>query len=84
MTLHPTLLLSIGTLAYHDDSTSGKVTLKKMNLSCFKLCCDYSCWLNLTNVHDFPARAGVGGCKQAKPIERLYTRCDSKVESKTE
>ena len=45
-----------------------------MNLSCFKLCCDYSYWLNLTNVHDFPARGREGGNKQAKPKEKDFIR----------
>ena len=85
MSLRPTPLMSIGSLGYHDDSTSQKVAFKKMNLSCFKLCCDYSYWINLTNVHDFPARGRGVGSKRTKPKEKDFVQdVFSKVKRKTE
>ena len=56
--------MSIGSLGYHDDSTNQNVAFKKMNLSCFKLRCDYSYWIKLTNVHDFPARGRGWGANE--------------------
>ena len=80
MSLRPTPLVSIGSLGYHDDSTSQKVAL-----SCFKLCCDYSYWINLTNVHDLPGRGRGVGSKRAKPKEKDFIQdIFSKVKRKTE